>query len=173
MYKKLVVLLSISALALSACGGKTETNATPNGEHQDLVETGAPDASGAVGGDIDLGNGVTIKLSQPEHFTPSQFASNYVKGNTANLFEASITNSGSKAIDWATVSFVTTSTGGSACPDVLDGDSGVNGQPTGTLAAGATETFKFGIACSTKPGAELNVSITVGDKTAAVNGKVA
>ena len=173
MNKKLLALLGISALILTACGGgSTEGTDVANGENQDLVETGS-DVSGAVGGDIDLGNGVTIKLSQPQHFTPGAFASNYAKGQTANLFEATVTNTGSKAVDWASVSFVSTTTNAGACPEVLDGDNGVTGQPQGSLAAGATETFKFGVACDTKPGAELNVLITVAGKTAEVKGKLA
>ena len=173
MNKKLLALLGVSALVLTACGGgSTEGTDVTNGENQALVDNSA-DVSGAVGGDIDLGNGVTIKLSQPQHFTPGKFASNYVKGQTANLFEATVTNNGSKAVDWTTVSFVSTTTDGGACPDVLDGDNDVNGQPSGTLAAGASETFKFGVACDTKPGAELDVAITVGDRTASVKGKLA
>lgn len=173
MNKKLLTLLVAGALVLTACGGgSTEGTATTNGENQDLVDN-SNDVTGAVGGDIDLGNGVTINLSQPQNFTPGIFASNYVKGQTANLFEATVTNTGSEAVDWATVSFVSTTTADGACPEVLDGDSGVNGQPQGTLAAGATETFKFGIACDTKPGAELNVLISVAGKTAEVNGKLA
>ena len=173
MNKKLLALLGISALILTACGGgSTEGTDVANGQNQDLVETGS-DVSGSVGGDIDLGNGVTIKLSQPQQFTPGAFASNYAKGQTANLFEATVTNTGSKAVDWASVSFVSTTTNAGACPEVLDGDNGVNGQPQGTLAAGATETFKFGVACDTKPGAELNVLITVAGKTAEVKGKLA
>ena len=173
MNKKLLTLLGVSALILTACGGgSTEGTDVANGQNQDLVENSA-DVSGAVGGDIDLGNGVIIKLSQPQHFTPGQFASNYIKGQTANLFEATVTNKGTKAIDWATVSFVSTTTNGGACPDVLDGDNEVNGQPTGNLAVGASETFKFGVACDTKPGAELNVLITVAGKTAEVKGKLA
>lgn len=173
MNKKLLALLGASMLVLTACGGgSTEGTDVANGQNQDLVDVGS-DVSGAVGGDIDLGNGVKVKLSEPQRFTPGAFASNYVKGQSANLFEATVTNGGSKAIDWATVSFITTTTGGEACNDILDGDNNVNGQPTGSLAAGASETFKFGVACDTKAGAELNVAITVGDKTAAVKGKMA
>lgn len=173
MKKKLLTLLGAAALILTACGGgSTEGTATTNGENQDLVDN-STDVSGAVGGDIDLGNGVTIKLSQPQHFTPGQFASNYTKGQTANLFEATITNGSKKALDWTTVSFVSTTTNAGACPDVLDGDNNVNGQPSGSLAVGASETFKFGVACDTKPGADLNVVITVGDKSAEVKGKLA
>ena len=109
MKKKLLVLLGASALVLTACGGSTDGTAKTNGDNQDLV-TNTTDATGAVGSDIDLGNGVVIKLSDPQHFAPTQFASNYVKGQTANLFEATVTNNGSKAVDWATVSFVSTTT---------------------------------------------------------------
>jgi hypothetical protein len=174
MNKKLLTLLGASLLILTACGGgSTEGTDVANGENQELVEVGGSDVSGAVGGDLDLGDGVTLKLSEPQNFTPGIFASNYVKGQTANLFEATITNGGSNALDWATVSFVTTTTGAGACPEVLDGDNGVNGQPMGTLAAGSSETFKFGVACDTKPGAELNVAISVGGKIAEVKGKLA
>lgn len=172
MNKKLLTLLGAAALVLTACGGSTDGTAVTNGNNQDLVDNSA-DVSGAVGGDIDLGNGIKIKLSEPQHFTPGAFASNYAKGQTANLFEATVTNGGAKAIDWATVSFIATTSGTAACNDVLDGDNSVNGQPQGTLAAGASETFKFGVACDTKPGDELNIAITVGDKTADVKGKLA
>lgn len=173
MNKKLLALLGAAAIALTACGGgSTEGTNVANGENQELVEVGGTDVSGNVGGEIDLGDGVTLKLSEPQSFTPGAFASNFVKGQTANLFEATITNGGSKDLDWATVSFVTTTTADGACPEVLDGDNNVNGQPMGSLAAGASETFKFGVACDTKPGAELNVVITVGDKTAEVKGKL-
>lgn len=174
MNKKLLALLGAGLLVLTACGGgSTEGTDVANGENQDLVDVGTSDVSGAVGGDIDLGNGVTLKLSQPQSFTPGAFASNYAKGQTANLFEATVTNGGSKALDWATISFIATTTGTAACNEVLDGDNQVNGQPQGTLAAGASETFKFGVACDTKPGADLNVAVTVGDKTAEVKGKLA
>lgn len=177
MNKKLLTqmgaLIGAGLLVLTACGGgSTEGTDVANGNNQDLVNNNS-DVSGAVGGDIDLGNGVTINLSKPQHFTPGQFASNYVKGQTANLFEATVKNDSGKALDWASVSFVITTSNGGACPDVLDGDNDVNGQPSGTLAAGQSETFKFGIACDTKPGADLNVAITVGEKTATVNGKLA
>ncbi|MBU6264134.1 MAG: hypothetical protein KGM39_05105 [Actinomycetales bacterium] len=173
MNKKLLTLIgAAAALVLTACGGSTDGTATTNGNNQDLV-TNTTDATGAVGSDIDLGNGVTIKLSDPQSFAPTQFASNYAKGQTANLFEATVTNKSSKAVDWATVSFVSTTTAGGACPEVLDGDAGVDGQPQGSLAAGQSATFKFGVACDTKPGAELNVLISVAGKTAEVKGKLA
>lgn len=170
----LAALIGSGLILLSACGGgSTEGTDKANGQNQDLVDVGNSDVSGAVGGDIDLGNGITIKLSQPQHFTPGKFASNYVKGQTANLFDATLTNGSGKALDWATVSFITTTTDGGACNDVLDGDNGVEGQPMGELAAGGSATFKFGVACDTKPGAELNVVITIGDKSAEVKGKLA
>jgi len=173
MNKKLMVLLGASALLLTACGGgSTQGTDKANGKNQSLVDNSAT-VTGAAGNDIDLGNGVKIKLSEAKHFVPGQFASNYVKGQTANLFEATVTNGSKSAIDWATVSFVITTSNGGACPDVLDGDAGVNGQPTDPLAAGASETFKFGIACDVKPGADLNVKITVGDKSADVKAKLA
>ena len=172
MNKKLLTLMGAAALVLTACGGSTDGTATTNGNNQDLV-TNTTDATGAVGSDIDLGNGVTIKLSDPQSFAPTAFASNYAKGQTANLFEATVTNNSSKAVDWATVSFVSTTTAAGACPEVLDADSGVDGQPQGSLAAGQSASFKFGVACDTKPGAELNVLISVAGKTAEVKGKLA
>jgi hypothetical protein len=172
MKKKLITRLAVAALGLTACGASTDGSAETNGNNQDLV-TNTTDATGAVGNDIDLGNGVTIKLSEPQHFAPTQFASNYVKGQTANLFEATVNNKGSNAVDWASVSFVSTTTAGGACPEVLDADSAVEGQPQGSLAAGQSATFKFGVACDTKPGAELNVLISVAGKTAEVKGKLA
>lgn len=170
MKKSLTVVLVIGALILTSCGGKkadtaSSTTTTP-------TATAAPTASGGFGSPVTLGAGVTLTISTPASFVPGNFASNYLKGQAANIFTVTLKNSGTSPIDPATISLAASS-GANTCTDVLDGDNGVAGAPTDPIAAGTTSTFKFAIGCDAKAGAPLHFNITVGTSTAAIDGKIA
>lgn len=170
MKKSLTVVLVIGALVLTGCGKKS--NNAANSSKESPTATTAPTASGGFGSPITLGSGVSLTISAPAAFKPGTFASNYLPGQAANIFDVTLKNGGTAAIDPATISLAASS-GANTCTDVLDGDNGVSGAPTDPIAAGATSTFKFAIGCDAKAGAPLHFNITVGTSTASIDGKIA
>lgn len=170
MKKSLTVILVIGALVLTGCGKKSvNASSTPT---PTATATAAPAASGGFGSAIALGSGVSLTISAPKSFSPGTFASNYLPGQVANVFDVTVKNSGTAAIDPTTISLAARSAT-NTCTDVLDGDNGVSGAPTDPIAAGATANFKFAIGCDAKAGAPVHFDITVGTSTASIDGKIA
>ena len=170
MKKSLTVVLVIGVLVLTGCGKKSNTGATT--PTPTPTASTAPTATGGFGAPLTLENGVTLTISAPKKFAPGTFASNYLPGQSANVFDVTLKNGGTAAIDPATISFAASS-GTNTCTDVLDGDNGVSGAPTDPIAAGATSNFKVAIGCDAKAGGPLNFDITVGTSTASIKGKIA
>jgi len=170
--KSLTVVLVIGTLVLTGCGKKADNASASASPSASATATAAPTASGGFGSAIALGSGVSLTISAPATFTPGTFASNYLPGQAANVFDVTLKNSGTAAIDPTTI-LLASSSGANTCTDVLDGDNGVTGAPTDPIAAGATANFKFAIGCDAKAGAPLHFDITVGTSTASIDGKIA
>lgn len=173
MNKKSIVLLSVIAVAtfsLTGCGNKTP-KALPASE-QIVVEEA--EATATIGFDtaLDLGEGISITVSTPKAFTPTIFASNFIKGQVANVFSVDVKNAGTTDLDLSVLSLAVES-GTAFCAEVLDGDSGINGAPLEAVAAGASATFKYGISCDAKKGVPLNLKITLGSNVISVDGTLA
>ena len=169
----LVLVLSITALAATALTGCAKKDVGANkseaGNNSALVEAEAPTATVGFGSSLDLANGVKLSFTEPAHFVPTKFASNYQKPQIPNKFEVTVVNGGAKAIDLATVS-ITAKSGANTCVDVLDGDNGINGAPTDTLKPGATVTFAYGIACLAKIGDPLELTASFDGSVVGVTG---
>ena len=168
----LVLVLSITALvaALTGCAKKDlGLNSSEVENNTALVEAEAPAATVGFGSSLDLANGVKLTFTEPVHFVPTKFASNYQKPQIPNKFEVTVVNGGAKALDLATVSIAAKS-GTNTCVDVLDGDNGINGAPTDTLKPGATVTFSYGIACMAKIGDPLELTASFDGSVVAVTG---
>ena len=157
------------ALLLSACGSGSETASS---DVPDATESTTAAVAASFAAPVDLGNGVSITISEPASFTPGDFASNYLPGQTADLFTVDITNSGADALDLSTITLSAMS-GANVCMDVLDGDNGINGAPTDPVAPGATSSFKYGIACDAKAGDDLAITVAVGETNIALKGALA
>jgi predicted small lipoprotein YifL len=175
MNKKSLAVLSaaafvVASLSLTACGNKAPKE-RPASEVT-TVEEAAPTATIGFDSPLDLGDGVSLTVSTPAAFTPTIFASNFVKGQVANVFSMNVTNGSAADLDLSTLSLVVES-GSAFCSEVLDGDSGINGAPLEALAAGASTSFKYGVACDAKKGVPLNLKITYGTNVIAVEGTLA
>jgi predicted small lipoprotein YifL len=175
MNKKSLAALSVAAvvvasMSLTACGNKTP-KALP-ASSQPAEAAAVVTASIDFGSPLDLGNGVTLTVASPASFTPTIFASNYAKGQVANVFSMEVKNGGTTPLDLSTLSLVVES-GTAFCAEVLDGDSGINGAPLDPVAAGASVSFKYGVGCAAKKGAPLNLKITYGNNLIAVKGALA
>lgn len=169
MKKILIASTLIAGLALTGCGKEAETAATP-------TESATPSATAVVSNDfgspITVGTGITVTISQPATFTPGQFASNYLTGQAANVFTATLKNESGSEIDPSTISLIASS-GSNTCSDVLDGDNGISGAPTEPIANASEVNFKFAIGCDAKSGQPLHIDITIGSNTAALDGTIA
>jgi hypothetical protein len=169
----LVVAISITAIAATALTGCAKKdvgfNSNKTENNTALVEAEAPTATVGFGSSLDLANGVNLTFTEPVHFVPTKFASNYQKPQIPNKFEVTVVNGGAKVLDLATVSIATKS-GTNTCVDVLDGDNGINGAPTDTLKPGATVTFTYGIACMAKIGDPLELTASFGGSVVGVTG---
>lgn len=175
MNKKSLAALSaaafvVASLSLTACGNKAP-KALPASEVA-AVEEAEATATIGFNSPLDLGEGVSLTVATPASFTPTIFASNYIKGQVANVFSMNVTNGGTSDLDLSTLSLVVES-GAAFCSEVLDGDSGINGAPLEALAAGASTSFKYGVSCDAKKGAPLNLKITFGSNVIAVEGTLA
>lgn len=171
MKKSLTVVVVIGALVLTGCGKKAN-NASSSTTPTPSATASTAAASGGFGSPVTLGGGISVTVSAPTSFKPGNFASNYLPGQAANVFNVTLKNGGTAAIDPTTISLAANS-GTNTCTDVLDGDNGVTGAPTDPIAAGATSTFKFAVGCDAKVGAPLHVDITVGSSSAGIDGKIA
>jgi hypothetical protein len=169
LWHKSVVALAVTSTLLTSCGGDSDEAAVSTPE---LVETQAPTVTTGFGAALDLGNGLSVTFSTPEHFTPGKYASNYTKGQLANKFSVTIKNGGTKELDPTTI-VIASNAGGKNCVDVLDGDAGIEGAPADMVKAGASITFEYGVACSAKVGDPLNLSVSLGSALVAVDGKLA
>ena len=175
MNKKSLAVLSaaafvVASLSLTACGNKAPKE-RPASEVA-TVEEAAPTATIGFDSPLDLGDGVSLTVSTPAAFTPTIFASNFVKGQVANVFSMNVTNGSAADLDLSTLSLVVES-GSAFCSEVLDGDSGINGAPLEALAAGASTSFKYGVACDAKKAVPLYLKITYGANVIAVEGTLA
>jgi hypothetical protein len=163
-------IIALAATALTGCAKKNVgANSSKTGNNTALVEAEAPAATVGFGSSLDLPNGVKLSFTEPVHFVPTKFASNYQKPQIPNKFDVTVVNGGSKALDLATVSIAAKS-GANTCVDVLDGDNGINGAPADSLKVGATVTFIYGIACMAKIGDPLELTATFDGSVVGITG---
>jgi hypothetical protein len=169
MKKSLIAVGLVAAVALTACGGKKADSGASN---TPSTSTSSAATAGGFGSALDLGKGISLTIGAPKTFVPGAFASNYLKGQAANLFDVTVKNGGTTPLDASTI-LLQAASGANTCTDVLDGDNGITGAPIDPIAAGASITFKFAIACDAKSGDALTLSVGVGTGTASITGKVA
>lgn len=170
--KKILTVAFVAALALTGCAKNNSGLNTNPGANQSLVEEKKASAESGFGSKINLGTDYLVTFSTPVHFVPSPYASNFNAGFIANKFDVTVTNNSKTALDPTSISFKAAS-GTNVCTDILDGDSGITGAPTTSLAAGATETFTMAVGCNAKVGDPLELRATIGAEVASVTGKIA
>lgn len=165
-----VCITMVSATVLTGCADKdVGFNSSESQNNSTLVEAEAPTATVGFGSSLDLANGIKLTFTEPTHFVPTKFASNYQKPQIPNKFEVTVVNGGASALDLATVS-ISAKSGSNTCVDVLDGDNGINGAPAETLKPGATVTFAYGIACMAKIGDPLELTASFDGSVVGVTG---
>jgi hypothetical protein len=149
------------ALALSACGGGTESDSTTAAEGEALVNAVEEEAQakGAFDAAVVTPDKNSFTVSSPGKFSPGKFAAGQLPGQINQRFNVSISNGSGADLDLATL-IVKGSTPAGACVDIFDGDAKMDGAPQTPLAAGASITFAWGLSCPGAAGDELTVVLT-------------
>ena len=170
--KQWILVGVVAVVALSILRSVTNGGSDLPKDKTTLVEEAAPVATIAFDTPLDLGGGVFVTVTAPTRFTPTTFMTNIdQKPKSANSFKVTIKNGGKTPLDFTTVSLIAES-GSNVCFDVL-GDLDINGAPTEPLAAGATTTYTYGVGCQAAAGEPLSLSVQIGEKKVAVEGKIA
>lgn len=177
MDKKLTSAIfgTVLALALTACGGGSDTVATTTEEGQALVEVveEAVQASGGFDAPVVTPDKVSYTLTSPAKFTPGKFASGMLPGQVDQRFNLTVSNGSAADLDLG-VLIVKGSTTTGDCVDIFDGDNQMEGAPTTPLKVGANILFSWGLSCPGKTGEDVSVILANGlTNVIEVTGKLA
>jgi hypothetical protein len=165
-----VIVLISASLLLSGCAKSNEGANTTSGNNDALVADAKPTGEATFGSSVKLKSGVEVAFGALASFKPSPYASNVTPGAITNKFEVTVTNNGAEALDPTKISFTQLS-GSNICTDLLDGDGGISGALTETLAKGATGKFTYGVSCiGSKQGDPLFLTATIGADVIKVSG---
>ena len=154
MKKSLVALIAITAaFGLAACSSSPTVD-QPTEETEDTSQVApdteevadeeeAPEFSGtaAFGDAATWPEGVTITVSQPEPFTPSEYSAGGGEGD-AYIFTVTMTNGSDENFEPLVMETVTS--GGTQLSSIIDMDQDLDFAPTATMLPGDTLTWNVG-----------------------------
>jgi hypothetical protein len=86
--------------------------------------------------------GLTLGISKPEAFTPSEYAATGSQPNNVK-FTVTITNTGDEGYDPA-LTFLTASSASQEASEVFDTEGGLSGAPMTTILPGASTSYVVG-----------------------------
>jgi hypothetical protein len=162
-----LVLASVVSIAYFSGGPRVPMD---NDTTSDLAlsekasENALDQKQGGFGADIDLGNGVILKVSDPAIFKSKDPEALGVEGRPM-IMDITITNNGAKTLDLASFTIIQSafdSDDAQSCSDVFESASEVNGVPADPmLAAGKSINFKWAIVCPTTAGDKLHLTFSV------------
>ena len=125
------------------------------------------EVKGGFGSDVDLGDGLTLNITDPAEFKAKDVAALGVVGRPL-IMKITVSNKGSKAVDIASFAIIQSafdSDGTQSCSDVFEEASGVVGLPADTnLAPGKSLAFPWAIVCPTKAGDGLHLTFSATGK---------
>jgi hypothetical protein len=131
---------------------------------ENASENALEQKEGGFGADIDLGNGVILKVSDPAAFASKDPEALGVEGRPL-IMDVTITNNSSKTLDISSFTIIQSafdSDDSLSCFDVFEEASAVNGVPADPLIpAGKSVSFKWAIVCPTSAGDKLHLTFTV------------
>lgn len=162
-----LALASVVSIAYFSAGPRVPMDGDTTSELalSEKAEQDTPEeVKGGFGAEIDLGNGLTLNVSEPASFEAKDFASLGVEG-LPMIMDITVSNKGSKSADIASFSIIQSAFDADAslsCSDVFEEASGVVGLPMDTvLAPSKSVTFKWAIVCPTTKGDGLHLTFSV------------
>ncbi|MBF4599224.1 hypothetical protein ITJ55_00210 [Frigoribacterium sp. VKM Ac-1396] len=147
-----LAVASIVGLTLAGCSGSPATGtsgeAAPNmTEVAAAASDGAAPATEAAKTTFTFGetatfDGLTLAISAPEAFTPSQYA--YTGSQPSNVkFTVTITNTGTEGYD-PSLTFITASSASQEAEQIIDTEGGLALGPSTTILPGASVSYPVG-----------------------------
>jgi hypothetical protein len=141
--------MSLIGLALAGCAGSpaTGTADAPAPTMTDVQAENAAPATEAAKTTFTFGEtatfeGLTLGLSAPEAFTPSEYA--YTGSQPNNVkFTVTITNTSAKGYD-PSLTFITASSASQEAEQIIDIEGGITGSPSTTILPGASTSYTVG-----------------------------
>lgn len=160
-------LISIVAIAYFSGGPRVpmDGDRTSDLALAEIANQETPDeVEGGYGVDIDLGNGLTLNVSEPIVFEAKDFASLGVEGRPISMM-ITVANNGQKPIDMASFTILQSAFDSDAslsCFDVFEEASEIVGLPLETIIAPKKSvSFPWAIVCPTNKGDGLHLTFTV------------
>lgn len=161
---RLAAAMLVLALTVTGCGGGQDEGGAEDQaavtQQTEVVDTGG------FGSAVTVGDGVAVTLDNMATFTPGEFATGYVKGDSAVTFDVTVANTSAAEIFASSLS-MTAMSGENGCIEIFDGDNGLEGAPGDPIATGASATFKWAISCGpAKAGDPLDIELSFDGATA-------
>ncbi len=142
IFLTILVLLAIFILAFLFAGCSTATITEPDpaassASAPEETETPEPPAIPVFGETVTYSNGVSISVSTPAAYTPSETAMGMVDGQSYVVFEFVITNGSNEPFD-PTLVYASASSGGVEAESIFDSQNQIGFPPSTTVIPGAT-----------------------------------
>lgn len=161
-----MVLATVVAIAFFSAGPRVpmdDDNTSALAISEKASEEQLDEVKGGFGSNIDLGNSLTLNVSDPDVFKPKDFEALGVEGRPL-IMTIKVSNGGAKEVDLASFSIIQSafdSDPSLSCFDVFEEASGVAGLPIETiLAPGKSMEFKWAIVCPTTAGDKLRLTFS-------------
>lgn len=159
------VLFFLVIIAISVAGCSTPATATPDPAASSAAAPEKEEAPvetpsiPAFGDTVSYEDGLSISVSTPSDYVPSELAAGSVEGQPSVVFEFVFTNNSTENFDPALV-FATASSGGVEAPGIFDTSEGIGFPPSTTVLPG--QTIKWLQAFSTADPAAITLEVSVG-----------
>lgn len=162
-----LVLASVVSIAFFSAGPRVamdDDRTSALALKEQAAENTLEKKEGGFDSDIDLGDGIILKVSDPAVFNSKDPEALGVEGRPL-ILDITITNNGSKTLDISTFTIIQSafdSDDSLSCFDVFEEASGVKGVPEDPLIpVGKSVSFKWAIVCPTSSGDKLHLTFSV------------
>ncbi len=147
-----LLVASCSVGASSSDGGPTASDGA-TASTESVTEGTIP-----LGGTFTSSDEITLGISKPTSFKPSQYA--YVKGQSAFAVIFKLTNGSTEPYE-PTDTYATASAGGVECERGFDSQLGVDADPATAVLPGHSVSWKVGWGCDAATGSELLIEAEI------------
>lgn len=159
----ILAIVAIIALALTGCSTPKADAADPKASAASSPEqTPASDADNGIsklGDTVTYKDGISLSVSAPAPYTPSDMSAGLVDGQSAVAIEFVLTNNSKKAFD-PTLVMATASSGGTEAAGVFDVSNQIGFPPQTSILPGST--IKWTQAFSVADPADITLEVQAG-----------